>query len=1162
MCRQPPAAAAVVAGGADGSEAKGGGGGPTVTAASGAPAAETNGGTGGDGGVGAGAGAGGAPRGSSGPVLERTSSSSAHATPTLSCLPTPSSRPTSSPSRLTTPLRMALRFASRNSLLYTPDGVNIENLPGTLSDRRSPLGEMNWIFTANTDSIAWCASARTRLAEMRGAKHARDAKIPEHADGPQIHRTEARLPLVASTARAAPTRPCDPATLRPCDPATLRPCDPRSPNAPPVATSSRVFSPSSHDSPFLLPALFSCAFDHRRDMLPRDLFRRLFRQDLLLASLFRNFLIAQRIMARAGLYPVSSPPLPPMHQHPLWESFDLVAEAAICEEYSRRERGGGPPTPSPFFSDQLTAFEVWLRLGSKGAQRPPEQLPILLQVLLSPTHRLRALLLLGRFVALGAWAVGEMLSVGIFPYILKLLLSAAPELRPPLLYIWARVLLHDPSCSNDLQRDSAHAFFTDVLRPPPPPPPPGPSSSPPATPQTGPQTSTRPHSAQAAGGSAGGSAGRPPPPPPPPPLVHRTLALFVLAVICHGRSEIRTACLRNQLPLLIVQQLDLVLGLSQGASGENGNASTATSSEGGAKPSNGGAAGGSGGGGAAGRQRSTSAAAHVEAATTRAAFHPIGGGDPELAAISAISASAAPAGAASAAAPAACAAPAAVAAAGTADAQQPTASPPVAASSSPLSNATSAASPPPVPSASAAAAAAAATASAAGQAATAARAQHILWCCLCASQLCNGYEAAQAACAELELHQRLLLVLEEERPELRVAALYALAALNSLPQEEAECGVGSASGGGGRGGGGLAIGAPPASALANGPVEPSEAWRLESGGVAAALALSDGSVAVRAQLCRLFMALARRYETRLSESCHQLLWLRAQTTPPGEDPNGQVPGSPAFFGRGPPAAGGGGGALATLPGWSLDQRNDTSRRSSGGGTPAASPAHNPAASPAQPPPVNALPEGRGSFSLGASLGGGGVGGLLGGGASRSLLSQDRGTVTAILEKEDDDLRPLGEEGRRLTSFSQEIVTHGLMVKHAAALEAQLVSTSVASAIAAQVGLASARLDLTTERESEQQQQQQQQQQGELGGALQAAVLCTAGGMLATSCSSSSSPCQRPERRQRDVRRCDEPTERRRLGSAGAAARGGTSKGRGRAPRRRLGGTPGGGWRRA
>lgn len=35
--------------------------------------------------------------------------------------------------------------------------------------------------------------------------------------------------------------------------------------------------------------------------------------------------------------------------------------------------------PSPFFTDQLTAFEVWLDHGSEH-KKPPEQLPIVLQV--------------------------------------------------------------------------------------------------------------------------------------------------------------------------------------------------------------------------------------------------------------------------------------------------------------------------------------------------------------------------------------------------------------------------------------------------------------------------------------------------------------------------------------------------------------------------------------------------------------------------------------------------------------------------------------------------------------------------------------------------------------------------------------------------------------
>ena len=40
-------------------------------------------------------------------------------------------------------------------------------------------------------------------------------------------------------------------------------------------------------------------------------------------------------------------------------------------------------------------------------RNPPEQLPIVLQVLLSQVHRLRALELLGRFLDLGPWDVSS-----------------------------------------------------------------------------------------------------------------------------------------------------------------------------------------------------------------------------------------------------------------------------------------------------------------------------------------------------------------------------------------------------------------------------------------------------------------------------------------------------------------------------------------------------------------------------------------------------------------------------------------------------------------------------------------------------------------------------------------------------------------------------------
>ena len=68
------------------------------------------------------------------------------------------------------------------------------------------------------------------------------------------------------------------------------------------------------------------------------------------------------------------------------------------------------------------------------------------QVLLSQVHRLRALVLLGRFLDMGGWAVDLALSVGIFPYVLKLLQTTAADLRTTLVFIWAKILALDASC--------------------------------------------------------------------------------------------------------------------------------------------------------------------------------------------------------------------------------------------------------------------------------------------------------------------------------------------------------------------------------------------------------------------------------------------------------------------------------------------------------------------------------------------------------------------------------------------------------------------------------------------------------------------------------------------------------------------------------------------
>ncbi len=92
--------------------------------------------------------------------------------------------------------------------------------------------------------------------------------------------------------------------------------------------------------------------------LPRELFQKLFRQDLLVASLFRNFLLAERIMRSYDCTPISKPSLSHnTHQHSMWKAWDLAVDMALAQLNGILENGATYQS-STFFEDQLTAFEV------------------------------------------------------------------------------------------------------------------------------------------------------------------------------------------------------------------------------------------------------------------------------------------------------------------------------------------------------------------------------------------------------------------------------------------------------------------------------------------------------------------------------------------------------------------------------------------------------------------------------------------------------------------------------------------------------------------------------------------------------------------------------------------------------------------------------------
>lgn len=222
------------------------------------------------------------------------------------------------------------------------------------------------------------------------------------------------------------------------------------------------------------------------NVLPNDVFAKLLRQELFVGTLVRNFLLASRIMSSMNCTPVSYPPIPDVHNHSLWDSWDLAVERCLLElvKLSRTKtealnaveivRPVNPPSSNlNFFSENLTAFQMWLELGSYSSP-PPMRLPVILQVLLSPLYRMKALMLLARFMQKGPWAVNMALSIGLCPYVLRLLNSAytaqgGADMREVLIFIWARILGVEISCRQELISSGCLTFFVAHLAAPQPP---------------------------------------------------------------------------------------------------------------------------------------------------------------------------------------------------------------------------------------------------------------------------------------------------------------------------------------------------------------------------------------------------------------------------------------------------------------------------------------------------------------------------------------------------------------------------------------------------------------------------------------------------------------------------------------------------------------------
>ncbi|KAJ2417118.1 Target of rapamycin complex 1 subunit kog1 [Coemansia sp. IMI 209128] len=380
---------------------------------------------------------------------------------------------------LTTPIKVALRFwVIRNPRTSKVTVEMCDQVPGSVLERRTPIGELNWIFTSITDTIAWSTMPREQFRKFFRQDMAVASLYRNFMLADRVMRFYGVHPQVT----------------------------------PPM--------PPTHKHP--LWDSLDLEIDMCLQQLPRllrDMERKKQREDRMARSLVRK---QQHYPAAVNGGGGACAPLPlPEFKAPLGTNLEIAGDfvSMSCRHGSRiglggtieseddesdsdgdsDGGGGGPISPgsresqqplgyvsSSYFSNQLYAFEVWLQhaatvvsqfVSDRGPDQtprslsterpsnldPPDELPAVLQVLLSQQYRLRALILLYRFMNLGPWAVDLAMSVGIYPYMTKLLASTTTEIREILILVWARLSAVDMALHPELMKRDGFDYFVAYL---------------------------------------------------------------------------------------------------------------------------------------------------------------------------------------------------------------------------------------------------------------------------------------------------------------------------------------------------------------------------------------------------------------------------------------------------------------------------------------------------------------------------------------------------------------------------------------------------------------------------------------------------------------------------------------------------------------------------
>ena len=102
----------------------------------------------------------------------------------------------------------------------------------------------------------------------------------------------------------------------------------------------------------------------------------------------------------------------------MWDAWDFVLDECLCQ-LPTIMKDESKYVKSSFFRDQIIALRVWLTCDHTD-ENPPDQLLILLRLLLCREYRVEALELLSQILMVGPWVVKVISAAGFFPILMRL----------------------------------------------------------------------------------------------------------------------------------------------------------------------------------------------------------------------------------------------------------------------------------------------------------------------------------------------------------------------------------------------------------------------------------------------------------------------------------------------------------------------------------------------------------------------------------------------------------------------------------------------------------------------------------------------------------------------------------------------------------------------